>query len=604
MAGKKASISMLIGGDADGLRKATKQASKSLDKFSKNAAKAAGKVGKAFGALAGGVAIAAVKIGTTAVNLASDFEESMSKTEAVFGDAMEGIKAASKSAAEDVGLSSAEFLDAASGFGVFGKAADLGGKDLSTFSSDLVKTAADVASFNNLTTAEAIEKLSAGLRGSSEPLQSLGILINAAQVEAKALEMGLGDVNGTVSEGNKILARQALIMEALGSQGALGDFAKTSDGLANQQRILGARLKDVGIVIGQQLLPVAAKLAEMVSKLIKKFEEWAPKLQPVLDRIKALAIKWFPKLKEQLDKAAAAIKPLIKQIVEFVKKNPTAVIAGIATVLGIVLGGAIVAAVIALAGIVTSFGAVVIAIGLAVGALVYFWQNSEKFRDIVNGVFEAVKAVAIPILQGIMDSLDALKTVFKGVTAFLKGVFTGDFDLAMEGIKGILSGAVRFIVIVLRTVKDAFTNFFSLETVQGGIKIALDTILKMLKAIPGRIASFAGGMFDAILTAFLNMINKIIGAWNNLELKTPEIKAFGKTVLPSKTFNTPNIPKIDTGQPTFTVPAVQSSTRQREAPVINNNTYVMPNMDPESFEPLMREDNRNNGPIEANVGFY
>jgi ElaB/YqjD/DUF883 family membrane-anchored ribosome-binding protein len=501
-------------------------------------------------------------------------------------------------------LSSAEFLDAASGFGVFGKAADLGGKDLSTFSSDLVKTAADVASFNNLTTAEAIEKLSAGLRGSSEPLQSLGILINAAQVEAKALEMGLGDVNGTVSEGNKILARQALIMEALGSQGALGDFAKTSDGLANQQRILGARLKDVGIVIGQQLLPVAAKLAEMVSKLIKKFEEWAPKLQPVLDRIKALAIKWFPKLKEQLDKAAAAIKPLIKQIVEFVKKNPTAVIAGIATVLGIVLGGAIVAAVIALAGIVTSFGAVVIAIGLAVGALVYFWQNSEKFRDIVNGVFEAVKAVAIPILQGIMDSLDALKTVFKGVTAFLKGVFTGDFDLAMEGIKGILSGAVRFIVIVLRTVKDAFTNFFSLETVQGGIKIALDTILKMLKAIPGRIASFAGGMFDAILTAFLNMINKIIGAWNNLELKTPEIKAFGKTVLPSKTFNTPNIPKIDTGQPTFTVPAVQSSTRQREAPVINNNTYVMPNMDPESFEPLMREDNRNNGPIEANVGFY
>ena len=593
MAGKKkASISMLIGGDADGLRKATKQASKSLDKFSKNAAKAAGKVGKAFGALAGGVAIAAVKIGTTAVNLASDFEESMSKTEAVFGDAMEGIKAASKSAAEDVGLSSAEFLDAASGFGVFGKAADLGGKDLSTFSSDLVKTAADVASFNNLTTAEAIEKLSAGLRGSSEPLQSLGILINAAQVEAKALEMGLGDVNGTVSEGNKILARQALIMEALGSQGALGDFAKTSDGLANQQRILGARLKDVGITIGRQLLPVAAKLAEMVSKLIKKFEEWAPKLQPVLDRIKALAIKWFPKLKEQLDKAAAAIKPLIKQIVEFVKKNPTAVIAGIATVLGIVLGGAILAAVIALAGIVTSFGAVVIAIGLAVGALVYFWQNSQKFRDIVNGVFEAVKAVAIPILQGIMDSLDALKTVFKGVTDFLKGVFTGDFDLAMEGIKGILSGAVRFIVIVLRTVKDAFTNFFSLDTVQAGIKIAVDTIINIFKAIPGRIASFARGMFDAILTEFAKVANKLIGLYNKIPLL-------------------PDAPTI--AIPQAAMPSMSSSAAVRErssslsgstAPVINNNTYVMPNIDPESFEPLMREDNRNNGPIEANVGFY
>ena len=592
MAGKKASISMLIGGDADGLRKATKQASKSLDKFSKNAAKAAGKVGKAFGALAGGVAIAAVKIGTTAVNLASDFEESMSKTEAVFGDAMEGIKAASKSAAEDVGLSSAEFLDAASGFGVFGKAADLGGKDLSTFSSDLVKTAADVASFNNLTTAEAIEKLSAGLRGSSEPLQSLGILINAAQVEAKALEMGLGDVNGTVSEGNKILARQALIMEALGSQGALGDFAKTSDGLANQQRILGARLKDVGIVIGQQLLPVAAKLAEMVSKLIKKFEEWAPKLQPVLDRIKALAIKWFPKLKEQLDKAAAAIKPLIKQIVEFIKKNPTSVIAGIATVLGVILGGAILAAVIALAGIVTSFGAVVIAIGLAVGALVYFWQNSQKFRDIVNGVFEAVKAVAIPILQGIMDSLDALKTVFKGITDFLKGVFTGDFDLAMEGIKGILSGAVRFIVIVLRTVKDAFTNFFSLDTVQEGIRIAVDTIINIFKAIPGRIAGFARGMFDAILTEFAKVANKLIGLYNKIPLL-------------------PDAPTI--AIPQAAMPSMSSSAAVRErssslsgssGTVTNNNTFVLPNMDPEGLIGTLRSDNRNNGDVNIDTGVY
>ena len=125
--------------------------------------------------------------------------------------------------------------------------------------------------------------------------------------------MGLGDLNGEVSEGNKILARQALIMEALGSQGATGDFAKTSDGLANQQRILAARLKDVGITIGQQLLPVAAKLAEMVSVLIAKFEELAPKLQPVLDRVKALAVQWFPMLKEQFDRAVQGIRPVIQK---------------------------------------------------------------------------------------------------------------------------------------------------------------------------------------------------------------------------------------------------------------------------------------------------
>tara|TARA_R110002012_G_scaffold256331_3_gene436370 strand:- start:1775 stop:3556 length:1782 start_codon:yes stop_codon:yes gene_type:complete len=593
MAGKKASISMLIGGDADGLRKATKQATKSLDKFSKNAAKAAGKVGKAFGVMAGGIAIAAAKVGTTAVNLASDFEESMSKTEAVFGDAMEGIKAASKSAAEDVGLSSAEFLDAASGFGVFGKAADLGGKDLSTFASDLVKTAADVASFNNLTTGEAIEKLSAGLRGSSEPLQSLGILINAAQVEAKALEMGLGDVNGTVSEGNKILARQALIMEALGSQGATGDFLATSDGLANQQRILAARLKDVGITIGQQLLPIAAKLAEAVSKLIKKFEEWAPKLQQVLDRIKALAEKLMPKLKTQFDKAVKAIKPLIEKVVEFVKENPTAVIAGIASALAIVLGGAIVAAVIALAGIVTSFGAVVIAIGLAVVALVHFWENSQKFRDIVNGVFEAVKAVAIPVINGIMDTLENLKTMFKGITDFLKGVFTGDFDLAMQGIQGILSGAVRQMFVPLRTIKDAFTNFFSLDTVQTGISIALDAIMRMFKAIPGRVASFARGMFDAILTEFAKVANGIINLYNKIPIL-------------------PDVPTI--AIPQAAAPSLPSSAAIRErssalsgatGTVTNNYTTVQVlDYEFDGLETSLRTGNRTNGDVNINTGIY
>jgi len=593
MAGKKASISMLIGGDADGLRKATKQATKSLDKFATNSAKAAKKVGVAFGALVGGVSIAAVKIGTTAVNLASDFEESMSKTEAVFGDAMKGIKEASKSAAKDVGLSSAEFLDAASGFGVFGKAADLGGKDLSNFASELVKTAADVASFNNLTTGEAIEKLSAGLRGSSEPLQSLGILINAAQVEAKALEMGLGDLNGEVSEGNKILARQALIMEALGSQGATGDFAKTSDGLANQQRILAARLKDVGITIGQQLLPVAAKLAEMVSVLIAKFEELAPKLQPVLDRVKALAEKLMPKLKTQFDKAVKAIKPVIEKIKEFVRENPTAVIAGIATVLGVVLGGALIATVTAIAGVVTSFGFLVVAIGAGVTALVHFWQNSEQFRDVVIKVFEGVKAVAIPVINGIMDTLENLKMMFKGITDFLKGVFTGDFDLAMQGIQGILSGAVRQMFVPLRTIKDAFINFFSLDTVQTGISIALDAIMRMFKAIPGRVASFARGMFDAILTEFAKVANGIINLYNKIPIL-------------------PDVPTI--AIPQAARPSVPSSAAVRErssalsgatGTVTNNYTTVQVlDYEFEGLETSLRTGNRTNGDVNINTGIY
>jgi len=257
MAKKSAIISVAILGDNKKLKKALGGATESLKNFGKRVGQVSATAGAALGA-----------IGVKAGEMAVDFEESLSKSQAIFETASKSIEANAKGAATAVGLSQSEFLEAASSFGVFGKAAGLSGDDLATFSSDLVTVAADVASFNNLRPEEALEKLQAGLRGSNEPLQSIGVLINAAAIEAKALEMGLGDANGEISEGNKIMARQALILEQLGQQGALGDFSKTSEGLANQQRILKARIKNLGIELGKKLLPIGTKIFKLFDKLI------------------------------------------------------------------------------------------------------------------------------------------------------------------------------------------------------------------------------------------------------------------------------------------------------------------------------------------------
>ena len=491
---------------------------------------------------------------------------------------------------------------------MFGKAAELGGDDLSSFAAELVTTAADVASFNNLTTGEAIEKLSAGLRGSSEPLQSLGILINAAQVEAKALDMGLGDVNGTVSEGNKILARQALIMEALGSQGALGDFAATSDGLANTSRILQARLKDVGITIGQALLPVAAKLAEGVANLIALAERFAPRLEEVKQRVKELAEQWLPKLREAFDRAREAVEPIIRKIFDFIKTNPKPFIMGIAAAVGVVLVGAIGAAVVALGGIIFSVGGLIVAFGAAVTAIAFFWQESERFRDIVKSVFKDVKTVVNPIIEGIKDLVEDLQKTFKGFTDFLKGVFSGDFDAAFQGIKTMFGGFYDSILTVLKTIKEAFKAFFSLEPVRTAIRVSVDKIYDIIKAIPGRVKSLAVGAFDAIKVAFANMINFLLKEWNDLEFTFPGIKGIGKF-----TVGTPDIPLIQV--PSSSVPtgprapgqlgtAMRERTSTQAAPVVNNYNIQTYTDDPENLISTMRRANRSQGPLPIDIGFY
>ena len=325
-------INVLIAGDTKKFRKALGKAGGQLADFSKKVGQISVATGAAF-----------VGIGAKAVDLAVDFEESLSKAQQIFGDAAVGIENWAKTSATSVGMAQSEYLEAASSFGVFGKAAGLNGDLLAEFSDELVTVAADVASFNNLRPEEALEKLQAGLRGSNEPLQSIGVLLNAAMVEAKALEMGLGDANGEISEGNKIMARQALILEKLGEQGALGDFARTSGGLANQTRIMKARFKDLGIQLGRVLIPIAEKVSRLVGRLItfgekiaevygkkgfrgvikmlgKQLIKLAPIIKKAIVTLSKRAGKEIAKLANKfVDWIQPKIKPMLKQLLKWAK---------------------------------------------------------------------------------------------------------------------------------------------------------------------------------------------------------------------------------------------------------------------------------------------
>jgi hypothetical protein len=160
-------------------------------------------------------------------------------------------------------------MDAAGTFGTFGKAAGLGGKDLAKFATGFTGLASDLASFNNTSPEEAILAIGAGLRGESEPLRRFGVLLNDATLKQEAMKVGIYDGNGALTAQQKILAAQAAIYNQ--TTDAQGDFARTSDGLANSQRTLKAQFDDVQVSLGQALLPVVDALLPKV----KAFADWA-----------------------------------------------------------------------------------------------------------------------------------------------------------------------------------------------------------------------------------------------------------------------------------------------------------------------------------------
>jgi hypothetical protein len=196
---------------------------------------------------------------TGAIGAASNMNETMSKSSAVFGDNAIQVSKWGDTTAEKLGISKNSAIEAAAGFGdLFNKLGLIPAKS-KEMSTSLVGLSADLASFNNLDPTDVLQKLKSGLAGESEPLRSLGVFLNEGKVAAKAMQLGLAGAHGELSEGAKVQARYALILEE--TKSAQGDFAKTSDGLANRQRINDAKWQDSLAKLGGVLLPIATAAA-------------------------------------------------------------------------------------------------------------------------------------------------------------------------------------------------------------------------------------------------------------------------------------------------------------------------------------------------------
>jgi hypothetical protein len=234
---------------------------KRLDSTSQKASFALKKAFVPATAALGGLAAAAVP----AINAASDLEESMSKVGVIFGEGADEIEAFADTAAKELGQSKQAVLDAAGTFGTFGKAAGLADEDLAAFSNDLTALASDMASFNNAEPEEVIEAIGAGLRGEAEPLRRFGVLLNDATLKAEAMALGIYDGTGALTDQQKILAAQEAIFKQTGD--AQGDFERTSEGLANQSRIMKAQFEDVTAELGAALLPIILKILPVFADL-------------------------------------------------------------------------------------------------------------------------------------------------------------------------------------------------------------------------------------------------------------------------------------------------------------------------------------------------
>lgn len=275
-----AQLLVKVGADVKNAQKGLKDVDNQVSTFHKGAKLAAVGIGAAFVAIGAAAAMGA----KVAIDAGSNLEESINKTKVVFEDTSTQILEWSKTADSALAMTQQQALESASTFGNLFDSMGLTESASASMSTALVQLAADLASFNNIGTEDALMKIKSGIVGEVEPLRALGVNLSAAAVEARALEMGLAASAAELDNNDKVMARYALILEQ--TKNAQGDLARTSTGWANQTRILGAAVGDLAANVGTKLLP---QLLPLLNNLTLFVQESGPAfVQAIADMVQWL----------------------------------------------------------------------------------------------------------------------------------------------------------------------------------------------------------------------------------------------------------------------------------------------------------------------------
>ena len=409
--------------------------------------------------------------GVASFKFASDLDESLNKSSVTFGKLSDDVVAWSKTTRKAIGLSQGTALEMVTLFGDMGKGMELNIQTAAEYSKQLVGRAADLASFKNVSVEVAKNALKGIYTGETESLKNLGVVMTQANLKRFAMSKGITKNIKDMTQAEQVQLRYNFVMNA--TRDAAGDFAETSEGAANQTRILLEGLKELATVIGRKLIPIGVKLLNIVNGIVDWFA--------TLDESTIDMIIQFAAL-------LAAIFPLIK-IMRLIIFLQTA---------------------LNTAMMLNPIGLVVVAIIALGAAFIYLYNKSETFREGVQFLWSVLKQVFEWIWEYIKSTIEFYKKLWDYVVMAFNGI-AGAIQIGVDALgrfwekaKGVASSVGQHFMNMLNTLisisKKVFdvitwpyrkawellTKFFSWLDAKLGI-------IDKIKSVAGAVGNFFGG---------------------------------------------------------------------------------------------------------------
>lgn len=322
----------------------------------------------------------------------SDLQESLNKVDVSFGKSSNEVKKWSETSMQKMGLAQQSALDAASLFGDMGTGMGQNQKDAAKMSMGLTQLGADMSSFKNISVDRAQTALSGIYTGETEALKGLGIVMTQENLAMYAASQGIKKKMSQMTQAEKVQLRYNFVMDA--SKNAQGDFARTSDSIANKTRTASEKTKQLSAQLGGKLAPIYNKLLEIGTKILDWFSKLSGSWQ-----------KWIV----YIGLALAVLGPLVS------------VLGTLATVMGAVF---------------SPIGLIIAAIALLIAGLVYAYFHFDGFRKVVDAVWQAV----VKIVLWAWDNV--IKPIWDAIVQFIVNILIPGFKILWSVIQVVWNAIV------------------------------------------------------------------------------------------------------------------------------------------------------------------
>ena len=235
---------------------------------------------------------AAVAVGAfslKAVNMASSVVEAQGVFDQAFAGMTDTAEVWAKELGDSYHLTELAAKQSLSTFQLVLTGMDVSTAQAAEMSNALVRVGADLGAAFDRDTVDVVRDIRSALSGSMEVMDQYGVVIRAAQVEQKALEMELAATAGELTQADKATATYALILEKTAK--ITGTTARESEGYAGQLKEVKKNIGNLTADIGSKLLPAFTNVLTSLNtwyteneKLIgQKVEEYIGKIATGLD---------------------------------------------------------------------------------------------------------------------------------------------------------------------------------------------------------------------------------------------------------------------------------------------------------------------------------